>query len=140
VAREICSSYAMEERKKFIRDTVIAKGRVNRQDVVDKFKVTLATVAMDMRLTMIRWPSLMRYDRHAKTYMLLDRNAASEPDEALTPAPVDTFICDVRLKSGGFSSTIEFQLDGDVAAMNRFIEAWLHLMSSAIKLGVRDGA
>lgn len=138
--RNVGQSYAMEQRKEFIRQTVIADGKITRRQVVDQFRISLAVVSMDFRLCMIRWPGLMRYDKSHRAYLLHDATAAPAPDAPPvdvipTPPKPDTFFCQVGLKSGDFDSRIEFRMDGDADAMKRFIESWLALMATAMKMG-----
>lgn len=56
-------------------------------------------------------------------------------------SPEDSIILSVRLKSGGFESTIEVPLHSKREEIDRLTSAWLDLMDAGIKMGQsRKGA
>lgn len=127
-------SFAVQHRQNFIRAHLLEKGSIRRADLCEKFKISEPQASNDFKLMLIEDPDFMRYDRGRKAYMLLNGTPTAPPTLA-DPKGAETFYCEVGLMSGAFNSRISLQLDSDAAAIQKFIESWLALMASAIKLG-----
>ena len=63
------STWFVERRLEWIRESVEIFGRINREHVVQKFGITPQQVSADFAEAERRWPEMMRYDRSLKCYV-----------------------------------------------------------------------
>lgn len=63
------TNYAQNQREEFIRSRIENAGRFNRAELVEKFRVSSATAAGDVKRVMESDPAFMCYDRHYKVFL-----------------------------------------------------------------------
>lgn len=67
------SNWFQKQREDFIRSNLKTYGMIRRQQIADKFGVTIAVASKDLQDFIAANPGLIDYDRRAKCYTL-DRN------------------------------------------------------------------
>lgn len=63
-------TWFMRQRQDFIRAQLETFGLIRRQQIVDKFEVTLAVASNDIMQFIADHPDMIDYDRSAKCYTL----------------------------------------------------------------------
>jgi hypothetical protein len=61
-------TWFMKQRQDFIRANLAAYGMIRRQQIVDRFEVTIAIASADIQAFIAAYPDLIDYDRSAKCY------------------------------------------------------------------------
>lgn len=63
-------TWAQRQRQDFIRANLVTYGMIRRQQIVDRFDVTMAVASADIQTFLSTHPDLIDYDRTAKCYTL----------------------------------------------------------------------
>ena len=63
------STWFVERRLEWIRESVEIFGRINREHVMQKFGISAPQVSVDFAEVERRWPEMMRYDKNIKCYV-----------------------------------------------------------------------
>lgn len=72
--------WAQQQRLMFIADRLKSSGFVNRQDLVDHFRISIPTASADLKSFLKARPRAMRYNPSSKRYERLARkNVSDEP-------------------------------------------------------------
>lgn len=70
------STWFVETRLAWIRESAEIFGFINREHIVRKFGVSAPQASIDLRAVQDRWPGLLAYDKSSKRYVL--RGSANE--------------------------------------------------------------
>ncbi len=68
------STWFVEARLAWIKESVEIFGFINREHIQKKFGVSTPQASVDIREALARWPDLMSYDRSTKQYVNRTRN------------------------------------------------------------------
>jgi len=69
--------WQVRQRMDFIWDTLKAKGRINRADLMKEYGISDAQASKDFRDFLAMYPTAMTYDKRKKTYVSTLENAAN---------------------------------------------------------------
>ena len=69
--------WAVEYRMAWVKESVEIFGRINRDNICRKFRVSTQQAAADIKLVLERWPELMAYNKSTKRY---ERNCTPAED------------------------------------------------------------
>lgn len=72
-------TWFQQQRQDFIRAQLEAFGMIRRQQIVDKFEVTIQVASADIQQFLSEHPDLIDYDRSAKCYTLDKYSLAKDP-------------------------------------------------------------
>ena len=108
--------WSQQQRMNYISNLLIAHGRVNRSQLVDKFGVTVALVSSDLATYQRLHPDAMRYDRSDKAWVVKDVSTIpAVPADPPAPGQPPLTPGDVAyLKSGSSPMTVEKVDEGGV--------------------------
>lgn len=71
-------NWFQRHRQEWIAERIAEKGYINRQDIMDKFEISIPQASLDLRKFMEAMPELLEYNKTAKRYecnvVLLLRN------------------------------------------------------------------
>lgn len=63
--------WQVKQRMEYIRKTISEKGRINREDIVKMYEVSIQTASSDIGSFRAIYPGILTYDMRAKTYILM---------------------------------------------------------------------
>lgn len=63
------STWFVETRLAWIRESAEIFGFINREHIVRKFGVSVPQASIDLRAAQDRWPGLLAYDKSSKRYV-----------------------------------------------------------------------
>ena len=75
-------TWFMRQRQDFIRAQLETFGMIRRQQIVDRFEVTIAVASKDIQDFIAAHPDAIDYDRTAKCYTLDGTSLSPAPKEA----------------------------------------------------------
>ena len=61
-------SWLVEYRLAWIKESVEIFGQINRDNIMQKFRISLPQASYDIQKVLERWPDLMAYNRSTKRY------------------------------------------------------------------------
>lgn len=62
------SDWFLEYRLAWIKESVEIFGQINRENIMQKFRISLPQASYDIAEVCKRWPDLMTYNRSTKRY------------------------------------------------------------------------